>query len=1311
MTAANVTSVGALLPRDLLDRIDSTDPTLTGLDATDYGLVQGERVRDAVTRSWNRLVGVWGSFRHAESRLTESDLTATSLTRARWLRPLFEELGFFDLPLVRSLAVGGKDYPVSHQWGTSVPVHLLGCRVPVDRRMAGVQGAAKVSPHSLVQEFLNRSDEHLWGIVSNGLVLRLLRDNASLTRSAYCEFDLQGIFDGQAYSDFVLLWLLCHRTRFEGDPPEKCILEQWSTEAAAAGTRALDRLREGVEKAIISLGDGFLTHRGNSTLRARLDNGDLADVDYLRQLLRLVYRLIFLLVAESRDLLLAPGTDGTARRRYQDFYSVGRLRKLAGVRRGTSHDDLWRSLQITMSALDADHPGIPALGLEPLGSFLWSPGSIGDLNSSSIENRHLLAAISGLSLVRDLEAKAMRPVDYRNLGTRELGSVYESLLELHPKVNVDARKFELESAAGAERKLTGSYYTPEALIERLLDEALDPILDEAEHAPDPEQALLDLRVLDPACGSGHFLISAAHRIAGRLASVRVGGIEPTPAELRTAVRDVIGRCVYGIDINPMAAELCKVSLWLEANDKGRPLGFLDHHIVCGNSLLGTTPELLADGIPQKAFKKLTGDDPRWLAHLRKTNLRERKHRNQQILDLDWTHDTDLTDLANRMADINIAEDTTTTHVAAKAHRYNQLQQSPAYTRPKLAADAWCAAFVTPKTPDHPAITDDTVREITEGHHLPPPGTRDHIVSLADEYQFLHPHIAFPDIHAAGGFDAVVGNPPWGRIKLQEKKWFAQRSPEIASAPNKAARARLIKALRTQDPRLYQEFQVARHHAERTSALIRNSGRYPLSAKGDINTYQIFADLMRSAGRWAGMIVPSGIASDHQTKDFFNDLVQTRSLVSLYDFENRRGLFPSVHRSYKFCLLTLTDQHRPSDAARFVFFAHEVADIDDPEKNFSLTPDDLMLFNPNTRTAPTFRTRRDAEITTGIYRRVPVLIREGVPDGNPWGVSFQRMFDMSNDSGLFRTRRQLEDAGWTLRGNHFVRGDDRYLPLYVLAMVHQYDHRWATFDNGKYRDVTEAEKQDPTYVAQPEYWVPMRETDQRIGDDRSYLLGWRDVARSTDTRTLIFSPHPRAGAGNPLPQFVPSLERIRSAASVTAIMNSFACDYASRQKLGGIHLNFFYLRQLAVLPPNRLRSYEAFIERGVLELCYTAWDMFDFANALGWRGPPFRWDLKRRTLIRAEFDALMFHLYRISRPEIDYLMRTFEALQKGDRRCWGEYRTRRLVLERYDAMHEAECTGDPYQTVLDPPPADSSVAHDWATQPVWHPIVQPEQEIA
>ena len=560
----HVLAVGGLLSRDVLNQISASDQTLPGTNPTDYGLVPGERIGDAAARSWNRLVGIWANFRRAESRLPKTDRTATTLTRDRWLKPLLEELGFVGIPRVQTLTIDEKDYPISHEWDGSVPVHQLGWRLPVDKRSPGITGAAKTSPHSLLQEFLNRSDQHLWGVVTNGQVLRLLRDNATLTRQAYCEFDLRAIFDGNAYSDFQTLWRTCHRTRFEGSPPANCYLEKWNLEAITAGTRALDQLREGVENALLQLGNGFLSHRANTQLRESIRNGELTADDYLRQLLRLVYRMLFLLVAESRELLLDPDADQAAKDRYYQYYSVTRLRRLAERRRGTAHSDLWQSLQVTMNSLDSQSEGISTLGLVPLGSFLWSPNTVSDIHKGQIDNRHLLAAVHHLCFTRDAQAKVPRPVDYRNLGSEELGSIYESLLELHANINGDARTFNLDTAAGSERKVTGSYYTPTVLIDRLLDEALNPLLDRAETASDPEKALLDLRVLDPAVGSGHFLIAAAHRIAGRLATTRTNDTEPTPGELRTALREVIGRCVYGIDINPMAVELCKVSLWLEA---------------------------------------------------------------------------------------------------------------------------------------------------------------------------------------------------------------------------------------------------------------------------------------------------------------------------------------------------------------------------------------------------------------------------------------------------------------------------------------------------------------------------------------------------------------------------------------------------------------------------------------------------------------------------------------------------------------------------------------------------------------------------
>ena len=801
MSASALSSAGGLLPRDFLDRVLSNDQALPGMKPANFDLAPSERTRDAVTRSWNRLVGLWSSFRRSEQTLPDSDDRATRLTRERWLVPLLSELGFVGLDAVQSLTPDedGKAYAISHEWRSRVPVHLMGWRTPIDRRTPGLPGAAKASPHGLLQEFLNRSDSHLWGIVSNGKVLRLLRDNASLTRQAYTEFDLASIFDGESFADFTLLWLCCHRTRFEGDIPQRCVLEQWHKEAATQGTRAREKLRSGVENAITSLGSGVLAHSANASLRARLRSGDLAADSLQRQLLRVVYRMLFLLVAESRGLLLAPDASDAARDRYHRFYSMNRLRRLASARRGGTHSDLWQSLNATMTALDvgAEQSQVAAreaLGLTSLGSLLWSQHEIADLHSASIENAHLLEAVRNLAFVRDEEARVLRPVDYQNLGTEELGSIYESLLELHAVADPDTRSFELGAAAGSERKTTGSYYTPPELISRLLDDALDPVIDEAKTKSEPEHALLDLKVLDPACGSGHFLIAAAHRIADAVASVREGGTEPSPEASHAALREVVSRCLYGIDINPMAVELCKVSLWLESNTPGKPLGFLDHRIVCGNSLLGTTPKLLAEGIPDAAFKLLTGDDRQHVSALRKRNKAERKHDKQGALGLDWSSSSDTRQLAGALTRIDAAPADTADQVAAKEADYARLRAAASVVKAKLVADTWCAAFVAPKKPNAPAITDGTLRAIqrlapeqvaslvgqSRGLVAAPPSPVDTavvrtVLDAADQYQFTHLYLAFPDVFQVpeeaadatsdmtgwtGGFDAVVGNPPF-----------------------------------------------------------------------------------------------------------------------------------------------------------------------------------------------------------------------------------------------------------------------------------------------------------------------------------------------------------------------------------------------------------------------------------------------------------------------------------------------------------------------------------------------------------------------
>jgi hypothetical protein len=1311
-----ITTEGSLLSVDLLARLARQPTTVSGTSADDYHLPPGRRVRDAINRSWTELQGAWSAYAAELERLPGGE-RATTITRERWLLPLFAELGFGRLQRTSALNVNGRDYPISHLWG-AVPIHLLGADVELDRRTRGVAGAASAAPFSMVQELLNRSEAHLWAVLSNGRRLRLLRDNTSLTRAAYVEFDLEAMFSGQVFTDFAVLWMACHESRFEADQPAHCWLERWIEEARQQGVRALDRLRNGFERAITALGGGFLAHPANAALRDRLRQGELAAEDYHRQVLRLVYRLVFLLVAEDRDLFHPPDTSDEARRRYARYYSLGRIRDHARRHRGGRHADLFASLRPVFEALGGD--GIPAIGVPALGSFLWSPSACPDLDTAALSNSDILDAIRHLAYTE--HDRTLQRVDFANLGAEELGSVYESLLELHPRLELDAARFELVSVAGSERKSTGSYYTPTALISALLDQALDPLLDEADAAPDPAAAILAIKVLDPACGSGHFLTAAARRLATRLAAAQTGELNPTPESTRHALRQVVGRCIYGIDLNPMAIELAKVNLWLDAVEPGLPLRFLDHHLVCGNGLVGATPRLIAEGIPDQAFKPIEGDDKPTAAARKKTNAAERRQRNQGLLALGDSALAAADQLAKAVQVLDTEDDSTPDALRAKQQHWEEIYSSPEARLAKLVADTWCAAFFAPKTPVHPAITAQTLRAVSADRTANPDAIR-LVVQLSERYRFLHPHLAFPDVFVAepdaesgwrGGFDVVLGNPPWDKVEFHEKEFFASRRPEIAEAAG-ARRKRLIAELEHGDETeraLWEEYRDALERSEAAAHFLRDSGHYPLSGLGRLNTYAVFAEAMRAlvapTGR-VGVIVPTGIATDDTTKAFFQ-AVSSGELVSLYDFENRRGLFPAVDSRQKFCLLTLSGRERPVAEAELAFFCHGVADLEDPERLFSLSPEEIALLNPNTRTCPVFRCRRDAELTLGIYRRVPVLLREGRPEVNPWEITFrQGLFNMTSDSSLFRTRDELEAEGYELRGNVFEKGAEQYLPLYEAKMVSFYDHRaadvvlspTAAARQRQPRYLTAEEHRDPTRPAYPLSWVNHAEVDTRLEDwPHSWLLGFCRVTSSTNERSFIPAVIPRCAVGNSLPLMLSS-STPREVALLGASLASLALDFVARQKVGGINLSFFLVEQFPVLPPatydqrapwDQDRTIADWLMPRILELTYTAWDLAGFACDLGYDGPPFRFDGERRAELRAEIDACFFHLYGIDREDTEYILGSFPIVARHDEAAFGEARTKRLVLERYDAMTKATATKEPYEVPLDPPPADPRAAH-------------------
>ncbi len=1300
-----IRSEGAILPRDLLARIAALDKDLGGLTPDDYHL-SGEKLGEATNRAWNRLQGAWAAFRGEAASLREGD-PATTPTREKWLLPLFQELGYGRLPTAKAQEIDGRSYAVSHGWG-HVPIHLVGAGVDLDRRTPGVAGAAQASPHSLLQEFLNRSDEHLWGFVSNGLSLRMLRDNRSLTRQAFVEFDLEAMMTGEAYADFALLYLLCHQSRVEAERPEECRLERWSRAAEAQGTRALEQLRKGVEETIVALGTGFLAHPANTELRRKLQEGELSTQDYYRDLLRLVYRLLFVFVAEDRDLLLDPGASPEAKDLYARFYSTARLRRLAERRRGGRHADLYRGLRLVLRKLGEDG-GAPGIALPALGSFLFADEGPAALGSLEIANRDLLAAVRGLAFNTD--CKVRRAVDYRNLGSEELGSVYEALLELHPDLNVPARTFALASAGGSERKTTGSYYTPTSLIQCLLDSALDPVAAEALRAPDPEAALLALRVCDPACGSGHFMVAAAHRLAKRLAAVRTGDEEPSPEAQRTALRDVIGHCLCGVDLNPMAVELCKVSLWMEALEPGKPLSFLDHRILTGNSLLGATPALLAAGVPDGAFKPLEGDDKKVVSALRRQNKQERA--GQTTLFAGTLPALDTAALAATVAGIDHLADDNLAAVHAKEECYRNLAASAEFRRAKLAADAWCAAFVCRKVPGAPAVTHDVFLRLAEDPDSVPAPLRAEVERLARDYRFFHWHLDFPDVFRiaardaraeneqtgwSGGFDVVLGNPPWERLTISQEEWFASRDPEIASTKGKARRDALIRSLEHSATGLWTEWLAAQRLTEAQKLLMsRSAGRYPLTGSGELNTYHLFAELadqlVAGDGR-AGQVVKTGIGSANNCLPFIKKITDAHQLVSLFDFVNTKELFPSVQTVERFSLITFAGANGVVGPVRLATLCQEPADLAAPGRQYTLSAEDIALMSPYNGAMPLLKRDRDATIMRRIYRNFPLL---GDSDsrraGDLWNFDYVRIFDMATDSKYFKRREELQTSACSMDARRrFVVEGEEYWPLYEGKYIYLMNHRYGSFESvavsqrygrkaGAPTPTTE-QLADPSYEIVPRYWFPRTLWEQRRAEKglrSDYQFHFRDVAGVyPDLRTAIGAICPSGPAGDKAPSLTlpPSGdpdEEARRYLLFAALFCSIPFDYIIRNKLFSKSLKFNTLGQIPMPPPSLLsvarnsspQLAEALV-MSALELTFTTWALAPIGGVFGVEAP-YVWDELRRFELLREIDAISALLFGLTREEFEYVLSTFETLERSEVRAHGEYATAVAALQAFDRL--------------------------------------------
>jgi hypothetical protein len=765
----------------------------------------------------------------------------------------------------------------------------------------------------------------------------------------------------------------------------------------------------------------------------------------------------------------------------------------------------------------------------------------------------------------------------------------------------------------------------------------------------------------------------------------------------------------------MAVELAKVSLWLEGLEPGRPLAFLDANLRPGNALLGTTPALLAAGVPEAALKPLAGDDRKVAALLARRNRSERIGADDLFTDaaipvgnadLAATTSAIRGTPAGSLADVHIAR-----------RRYRELVDSPARQHAQLVADAWCTAFVQQESAETvaSAVTDAVLRRLAADPAGASDGTAELVRAAALRYRFFHWHLEFPHIFSVpaagpagtdtgweGGFACVVGNPPWERVKLQEQEFFAERDPDIAGARNAAARKKLIALLPTTNASLSAAWRAAGRQAEAESGFLRLSGRYPLTGRGDVNTYSVFAETMRAvvgeSGR-AGVITPTGLATDATTAPFFADTLATKRLAAFYDFENEAKIFTGVDHRVRFALTVLTGLAVTTSEIAFAFLVRRVVDV--ASRRFALAPEEVLRLNPNTGTLPMLRSRLDADITLGVYRRLPVLIRDGAEDGNPWHLEFGIGFHMANDSGLFRTASDLEGLGATFDGWAWSRGDDRWLPLYEAKLLSHYDHRFSTYAGasqaqlnvGSLPRLTEGEHDDPDGEPLARYWVAAAEVDKALAGrwERDWLFGWRDIARASDMRTMVPCVLPRSAVGHVFPLALPG--EPAHAPLLQAVWSSLILDYVVRQKLSGTHLTYGVLGQIACPPPAVFEEVPAWAGTSlrlvvlprVLELTYTSYRIAPYARDLGDAGPPFRWNPERRTAIRAELDAAMMHVYGLGRDEVEHVLDSFFVVRKYEERDYGEFRTKRLVLDGYDAMAAAAATSVAWCTPLDPPP--------------------------
>ena len=1193
--------------------------------------------------------------------------------------------------------------------------------------------AQRGTPHGQILRYLAtaeiESEGHIrWGILTNGSVWRLYDYRARPRASGFFEADLAELLKPGKEDDLRVFHLLFRRESFTlRDGATTTFLEA----ALAEGRRYEEQVAQDLsgvvfEQVFPNLVSALAKKPGGSLAESR----DAA--------LIFLYRLLFVLYAEDRGLL--PVNDA----RYDDYGLRKPVRDEIASRMAA--DDMYSAIATNYydhltTLFKLIDKGDESIGLPPYNGGLFAAEAAPLLETVRLADKDIAPIIYDLSHAEDLQG-VHHFVNYRDMSVQQLGSIYERLLE-HEPVRDDNGKISIRPNPYA-RKDSGSFYTSQELVDLIVERTLKPLAEERRNAfvekadalksdrrskkerreeleqLDPAEAVLDLKVLDPAMGSGHFLVTAvdflsdyiaeliervpevpewldgeyASPLVGRVAAIRDDICKRADAsnwvldeaqltDQAIIRRMVLKRCIYGVDKNRLTVELAKVSLWLHSFTVGAPLSFLDHHLRCGDSLVGLRVRDATDELHRLggmfAGSAITGAE----------TATDGMQRIEEI------SDADVAEVQESAVLFDGVEETTADlrglldfvcgwrwlTAGMKKKERDEFEGPLVTTLGLYTANAY---ELLAHGPEEMGVADDTrFAELWRAAR-----------TIANRESFLHWEVAFPGVwhrwqesRPQGGFDAVIGNPPWDQIEQQEVEWFALRDDEVARAETGAKRKELIKQRIEEGQKFALEYEEVQNRATAMREFIRSSGEYPLLSGGRINLYSLFVEqamsLIKPDG-FVGLLTPSGIYADKTAARFFESVSTKGRVGGLFDFENRKIFFKDVHASFKFCALILGGEERQFDQTECAFFLHDTKTIHDKDRCFPLMPDDFARVNPNTGTAPVFRTRRDADITRGIYEHHPVLVdRSGRQERKAWPVRFmQGLFNMTSDSHLFRTAVQLEAEGfYPVEGNRWKKGEDLYWPLYEGKMVQAFDHRAANVvvnpENlnrpAQPREATDEEYSDPAFSPRPRYWVSQQESD--VVQSLQWLLAFKDITASTNVRTMIAAIVPQVGCGHTLPVLIPAKCDFdsESAACLLANLNSFGFDYVARQKVQATHLTWYTVEQLPVIAPTDYArpfgatTARALVRDHVLRLTYTAHDMAPFARDLGYDGEPFIWDEEERRHLRARLDALYFHLYGLSRDDAEYVLDTFPIVRRKDEAAFGTYRTRDMTLAYMNAL--------------------------------------------